>query len=62
MASIGMMVKRCAGLVDTGDVNDWENDFLENVIERSDNGEDTTKLTSKQVEVLERIFKKHFGD
>jgi len=61
MASINVMVQRVAGLQDTGDLSDWEEDFVASVVERSNNGENTTTLTTRQVEVLERLFKKHFA-
>jgi hypothetical protein len=60
MASTNVMVKKCAGLVDTRDVTDWENRFLQSVIERSANGDHPERLTSAQVESLERIYEKHF--
>jgi hypothetical protein len=60
-ASLNLMVKRCIGLLDTTDVSDWENEFLKSIIQRSKYGEDTTKLSTKQVEVIERLFNKHFS-
>lgn len=61
MASLNTMVKRCAGLIDTKDVSQWESDFLSNVVERTRNGDNTTSLTDRQIEVLEQIFNKHFA-
>lgn len=61
MASLNTMVKKCAGLVDTTDVSDWENQFLKSVVEKTGEGRDTTSLTEKQVDVLERIYGKNFA-
>lgn len=61
MASINRMVKACEGLLGTTDVNEWEQRFLENISRRTRSGQDTSSLTEKQVEVLERIFRKHFA-
>lgn len=61
MASLNTMVKKCAGLVDTTDVSDWENQFLKSVIEKTGEGNNTTSLTEKQISVLERIYGKHFA-
>lgn len=62
MASLNIMVKKCAGLVDTTDVSDWENQFLKSVVEKTGEGRDTTSLTEKQIDVLQRLHSKHFED
>lgn len=62
MASLNTMVKKVAGLVDTTDVSDWENQFIKSVVEKTDDGDNTTTLTEKQIDVLERLHSKHFGD
>ena len=62
MKSIGAMVKQIAGLEGTDDVTKWENEFLVNIYARTANGEYTAGLSTKQVEIVERIYKKHFGD
>lgn len=61
MASLNAMVKKVAGLQDTTDVTDWENSFIKSVVEKTGNGSNTTSLTERQVEVLERIHNKHFS-
>lgn len=61
MTSLNTMVKRCSGLIDTNDVSDWESDFLQSIVERTSEGDNTTSLTEKQIDVLERIFNKHFA-
>ena len=60
MASLNTMVKRCEGLVGTKDVSDWEDDFLTNIVRVTKGGEDTSKLTEKQIDVLTRIHDKNF--
>lgn len=62
MASLNTMVKKVAGLADTTDVSDWENQFIKSVTEQTRNGDNTTPLTEKQIDVLERLHSKHFGD
>ena len=61
MASITTMVRQCAGLVGTKDVNDWEDNFLSGLCERTQDGKNTTSLTEKQIEVVERIWRKNFA-
>ena len=61
MASTNTMLKQVAGLVDTTDVSDWENGFLKNVLERSQQGNRPDLLTPAQVETLESIHGKHFA-
>jgi len=60
--SIGAMVKQLQPLCGTSDLTAWETDFVENVVLRSNNGTLTTRLSEKQVEVIGRIYNKHFGD
>jgi hypothetical protein len=61
MTTINTMVKRISGLAGTSDVTDWEDDFINSIVEQSDDGDDTSSLTEKQINVIERIFKKHFS-
>lgn len=62
MASLTTMVKQLNGLVDTKDVSDWENEFLTNIMQRTREGDNTTVLTDKQIECVERIHQKHFSN
>jgi len=61
MASLNTMVKRVAGLQDTRDVSDWENRFIASIVQKTKDGDDTRPLTENQIEVLERLFNKHFA-
>lgn len=61
MPSLNTQVKRVAGLAGTTDVSEWESDFIESICRQTKNGDNTTSLTEKQIEVLERIFNKHFA-
>lgn len=62
MKSLGAMVKQLHGMVGTADLSEWETDFVQNVYDRSGEGEDTTFLTAKQVEKVNSIYQRHFGD
>ncbi len=56
------MLAQCDGLRDTGDLTQWEEGFLENVINRwLLNGKRTDWLSEKQTEIVEKIWEKHFG-
>lgn len=59
--SIGTMVKTIDGLRGTKDVSSWEDEFIASVVDRTNNGANTTMLSEKQVSVVERIYNKHFG-
>lgn len=61
MTSIANMIKLIAGLQDTKDVSEWESEFIWSVVEKTDNGKCTTALSGKQVEVIQRIYNKHFS-
>lgn len=60
-ASIGTMIKRIYGLHGTKDVSGWESQFIDSVVHQSDYGKDTTSLSAKQIEIIERIHNKHFA-
>lgn len=55
------MVKQIAGLLGTDDLSAWEAQFVESVNTNSNGGALTTILTPKQVDVIERIWSKHFA-
>jgi hypothetical protein len=59
--SINTMVRKCAGLIDTRDVSDWENRFLKNVNQLTGGGDNTSGLSENQVGRLEEIYDKHFA-
>jgi len=61
MASLNNMVKRVAGLQGTGDLSEWEERFVASVLASTQGGDNTTSLTEKQIDVLERLFDKHFA-
>lgn len=61
IVSLGAMVKQCAALVGTGDLNAWEADFMRSIIERTNNGDNTTTLSPARVECLEAIYRKNFA-
>jgi hypothetical protein len=61
MTSIGTMIKRIAGLQGTRDINEWEDSFIGSVIDKTEGGKETTGLSAKQVEIVERIHNKHFA-
>lgn len=62
MKSLSQKIEQLEGLIDTKDINSWENDFLTNIVSRfKANGKRTDFFTSKTVEVIERIWNKHFA-
>ncbi len=61
MKSIGQMIRQLEGLVGTSDLNDWENDFVENQVQRTGHGKMTEGLSEKQVEIIQKIYNKHFA-
>jgi len=60
MTSVGTMIKQISGLVNTKDLNEWENDFVSNIVDKTNCGNNTQNLTGKQIELILRIFNKHF--
>lgn len=60
--SIGTMIEQLDGLRDTRDLSEWEQGFVTNILERYlTAGKDTHWMSSKQVDIVERIWRKHFA-
>jgi hypothetical protein len=58
--STTVMIQRLSGLLDTKDLNDWEQQFVTSLQQRMQAGE-VTKLSDKQVERLDELHSKHFS-
>lgn len=50
-----------SGLLGTQDLNDWEQGFVESVNDRTKAGKDTTGLTPRQVETVDRLYRRFFA-
>ena len=62
LISLGTKIEQLDGLRDTKDLSEWENGFVTSILERYlIAGRDTRMLTGKQVDVIERIWGKHFS-
>lgn len=61
MTSLNEMVRRIEGLQGTKDVSEWESNFCGSVARQTQSGKDTSKLSEKQIEIVERIHNKHFA-
>ena len=62
LVSLGTKIEQLDGLRDTKDLSEWEQSFVTSILERYLlAGRDTRMLTSKQVDVIERIWTKHFA-
>lgn len=60
MKSIGAMIQQICGLADE-DLSEWEKGFVDSIEEKTEGGADTSKLSEKQLEVIERLYNKHFA-
>lgn len=62
LVSLGTKIEQLDGLRDTNDLTQWEQGFVTSILERYlVAGRDTRMLSSKQVDVIERIWGKHFA-
>lgn len=61
MRSVRQMLEKVEGLVGTGDLSRWEEEFVESLVSRREQGDTLTDLSAKQVEVLDRLHGKHFA-
>lgn len=62
MLSVGAKIKQIAGLAGTSAVDERTSDFITSVYDQSNNGAHTSHLSDKQVEWVEDIHRKHFGE
>lgn len=60
MLSTTTMTRRLAGLLDTSDLTEWEQQFVRSVMTRLEAGQITT-LTERQIETLEALHRRHFA-
>lgn len=62
LVSIGAKVEQIEGLIGTADLNSWEQSFVASIVERyKSSSHDTRDLSEKQVESIDRIWRKHFA-
>ncbi len=62
LVSIGTMIEQIDGLRDTTGLTEWEQGFVTSILQRYLlANKDTQTLSGKQVEVIERIYRKHFS-
>ena len=60
LVSTTTMIRRLEGMLGMKDLSDWEQGFVETLVELLDAGR-VTSLTERQVETLERLHGRHFG-
>lgn len=61
MKSLGTKIQQCEGLLGTKDVNEWQDNFLRNMLDLTNGGADTTRLSPKQAAIVEQIYERHFA-
>lgn len=61
MKTLAMKIEQIDGLRDTADVTPWENEFIGSIVDRLPTNKDTRGYSGKQVEIIERIWGKHFA-
>jgi hypothetical protein len=55
------MLQSVHGLLGTDDLTSWESDFIRNCYDTVQHNRDTSRLSDKQVEIIETTFNKHFA-
>lgn len=61
MTSVNSMIEKIEGLAGTDDVSEWEDEFIASIVKRTDHGKNTTSLSEKQLDIVQRIHDKHFA-
>jgi hypothetical protein len=59
--SLAAMIEQLDALTES-DVTPWEYSFICSIVQRYRNSNQTTSFSAKQVAVIEKIYKQHFGD
>ena len=60
--SIGSMIEQIDGLRGTKDLSEWEQSFVTSIVNKYHAANrSTTGFSGKQVEIVERIWGKHFA-
>lgn len=62
MKSLAEKIAELAPLIGTGDITRWEDEFLRNAVNFTRPGSQTEAMSPKQVEIVERLYRKHFAD
>lgn len=62
LVSLGVKLEQLDGLRDTGDLSDWESDFVGSVMSRYRRaGDRTSVLSDNQVEKIDEIWGRHYA-
>ena len=59
MKSIWAMLEHLHGMLETNELTPWQSDFVRTCYDTVQHNKDTTRLSSKQVEIISEIFDKH---
>lgn len=62
MKSLGAMITQLHAMEDTRDLTAWENDFVKSAWRDSQQGKITVTISAKRVEIIDRLYRQHFGD
>jgi hypothetical protein len=58
MKSLTEMIGELQRLINTPDLNEWENEFVKSIVKQKQN---TRALSQKQVDRLDQLYRKHFA-
>ena len=61
LISTTTMIRRLQGCLGTGDLSQWEERFVRKLAAQAEVGQ-VTQLSERQIEKLEELHEKHFGD
>ena len=61
MTSLGVMIKRLGGMVDTVDLKPRENQFVKDIVHLTDDGRNTSELTDRQIKWIEDLHGRNFA-
>lgn len=62
LVSLGVKLEQLDALRDTGDLTDWESDFVQSAVGRySRAGQKTSVLSDRTVEKIDELWSRHYA-
>ena len=59
--TVWQMLELLHGMLGTKDLTTWQQNFVRTCYDAVQHNKDTTRLSSKQVEIISEIFDKHYA-
>jgi hypothetical protein len=61
LVSMNTKIEQLRAMLGTRDLTDWEQGFVRNVADKFTAAQSSAGLTERQIEIIDRIWDKHFA-